>query len=122
MPRSRTASSLQTRLRRVIYAPDTPGGSPDFQPHHQPFNYYAAFDPATRAAQRAAHLKDYQDLLADIDAGRLPPVAFYKPQGNLESASRVCVDQPRAMRTSRTSSPNCARAAMGPHGHRDHLR
>ena len=71
------------QLRRVIYAPESPGGSPDFQPHHQPFNYYAAFDPATRAAQRAAHLKDYQDLLADIDAGRLPPVAFYKPQGNL---------------------------------------
>ncbi len=71
------------KARRVIYAPSTPGGSPDFQPHHQPFNYYAAFDPATQAAQRAAHLKDYADLLADIDAGRLPPVVFYKPQGNL---------------------------------------
>ena len=28
-------------------------------------------------------MKDYRDLLADIAAGRLPPVAFYKPQGNL---------------------------------------
>jgi acid phosphatase len=71
------------RLRRVIYAPETPAGSPDFQPHHQPFNYYADFDPATRAAERSEHLKDYRDLLADIAAGRLPPVAFYKPQGNL---------------------------------------
>ncbi len=71
------------KLRRVIYAPETPGGSPDFQPHHQPFNYYAAFDPAMQAAQRAAHLMDYEDLLADIAAGRLPPVVFYKPQGNL---------------------------------------
>jgi acid phosphatase len=71
------------QLRQVIYAPDTPGGSPDFQPHHQPFNYYATFDPAMQSAQRAAHLKDYGDLLADIDAGRLPPVVFYKPQGNL---------------------------------------
>jgi acid phosphatase len=69
--------------RQVIYAPDTPAGSPDFQPHHQPFNYYANFDPATQAAQRAAHLKDYQDLVADIAAGRLPQVVFYKPQGNL---------------------------------------
>jgi len=69
--------------RRVIYAPASPGGSPDFQPHHQPFNYYAAFDPAARAAQRSEHLKDYSDLLADIAAGRLPPVVFYKPQGNL---------------------------------------
>jgi acid phosphatase len=70
------------RPRKVIYAPATPAGSPDFQPHHQPFNYYADFDPATRGARRAAHLKDYRDLLADIAAGRLPPVAFYKPQGN----------------------------------------
>jgi acid phosphatase len=70
-------------VRRVIYAPSTPAGSPDFQPHHQPFNYYAMFDPAVKAAQRAEHLKDYADLVADIAAGRLPPVAFYKPQGNL---------------------------------------
>jgi acid phosphatase len=69
--------------RRVIYAPEIPAGSPDFQPHHQPFNYYAAFDPATQAARRSAHLKDYGDLVADIAAGRLPAVAFYKPQGNL---------------------------------------
>jgi acid phosphatase len=71
------------KARRVIYAPDSPAGSPDFQPHHQPFNYYADFDPATQAQQRAAHLKDYADLTADIAAGRLPPVVFYKPQGNL---------------------------------------
>jgi acid phosphatase len=69
--------------RRVIYAPETPAGSPDFQPHHQPFNYYADFDPATKSAERAAHLKDYDQLVADIAAGRLPAVAFYKPQGNL---------------------------------------
>ena len=69
--------------RTVIYAPETPGGNPDFQTHHQPFNFYANFDPATHALNRAAHLKDYTDLLADIAAGRLPPVTFYKPQGNL---------------------------------------
>jgi acid phosphatase len=76
-------SRAPKKIREVIYAPAAPGGSPDFQPHHQPFNYYAAFDPATHAEQRAAHLKDYGDLLADIAAGRLPAVAFYKPQGNL---------------------------------------
>ena len=68
--------------RRVIYAPETPAGSPDFQPHHQPFNYYADFDPVTRGGERAAHLKDYDQLTADIAAGHLPSVAFYKPQGN----------------------------------------
>jgi acid phosphatase len=70
------------QVRRAIYAPSTPGGSPDFQPHHQPFNYYATFDPGSGAAARAAHLKDYQDMLADAAAGRLPAVVFYKPQGN----------------------------------------
>lgn len=72
-----------TRARKAIYAPDTPGGAPDFQPHHQPFNYYVSFDPTAHAAHRAEHLKDYGDLLADIAGGTLPPVVFYKPQGNL---------------------------------------
>jgi acid phosphatase len=72
-----------SRMREVIYVPPTAGGNPDFQAHHQPFNYFERFDPANHARQRAAHLKDYEDLLADIAAGRLPAVTFYKPQGNL---------------------------------------
>ena len=71
------------KRREVIYAPETAGGNPDFQAHHQPFNYYAHFDPATHPEQRAEHLKDYNDLLMDIAAGHLPAVSFYKPQGNL---------------------------------------
>ena len=65
------------------------GAMPDFQYHHQPFNYFASFAPGTTA--RARHLRDAglgddpatNRLLADIDAGRLPAVTFYKPQGNL---------------------------------------
>jgi acid phosphatase len=72
-----------SKIREVIYAPATAGGDPDFQAHHQPFNYYGNFDPLAHAEYRAAHLKDYSDLLADIGAGRLPAVVFYKPQGNL---------------------------------------
>jgi acid phosphatase len=65
--------------RKLIY-----GGSVQFQPHHQPFNYYARFDPATHADARAEHLKDFDtSFLADAAAGRLPSVSFYKPQGNL---------------------------------------
>lgn len=65
--------------RQLIY-----GGTVQFQPHHQPFNYYARFDPAAQAAERDAHLKDFDaSFLADAAAGRLPSVAFYKPQGNL---------------------------------------
>jgi acid phosphatase len=69
--------------RTVIYTPSTPRGNPDFQAHHSPFNYYASFDPVKHAADRAEHLKDYNDLIADAAAGTLPSVAFYKPQGNL---------------------------------------
>ena len=72
-----------SKVREVIYAPEIARGNPDFQAHHQPFNYYEGFDPATHPEHRAAHLKDYDDLLAQIAAGRLPPVAYYKPQGNL---------------------------------------
>jgi acid phosphatase len=71
--------------RSVIYAGNSNGvattANVDFQPHHQPFNYYAEFDPATHAADRSAHLKDYNDLVADAAAGTLPAVAFYKPEG-----------------------------------------
>ncbi len=57
---------------------------PNFQFHHQPFNYFANMDPVKNPAYRAAHLKDYDtQFVADVTAGTLPPVAFYKPQGNL---------------------------------------
>jgi acid phosphatase len=59
--------------------------SSNFQPHHQPFNYFKRFDPTTVAGseERKLHLKDYSDLQKDITAGTLPSVVFYKPQGNL---------------------------------------
>ncbi|MEO8143747.1 MAG: acid phosphatase [Betaproteobacteria bacterium] len=63
--------------RGIIYNRDA--GSPNFQPHHQPLNYYTRFAP--RSADRARHLKDEKDLLAAIDAGTLPQVAFFKPAG-----------------------------------------
>jgi acid phosphatase len=66
--------------RAVIYNFDK--DSIRFQPHHQPFNYYARFAPGT--ADRERHLKDYTDLVAGIERGDLPAVAFYKPQGSLD--------------------------------------
>jgi acid phosphatase len=78
------------------FAAGSSKASPNFQYHHQPFNYFAAFDPATPAgaANRAAHLLDAgvvtdpavlaeSRLLSDIRTGRLPPVTFYKPQGSV---------------------------------------
>ncbi len=63
--------------------------SPNFQAHHQPLNYFRQFAPGTAA--RKQHLRDggtgsdasTNRFLADIEAGRLPAVSFYKPQGNL---------------------------------------
>ena len=73
------ASENSAAARSIIY-----GGTVQFQPHHQPFNYYARFDPERGAEDRARHLLDFDArFFADADAGRLPHVAFYKPQGNL---------------------------------------
>ena len=78
------------------FAAGTSKASPNFQYHHQPFNYFAAFDPATPAGQanRAAHLRDAGVVASpgalpdsafsrDIAAGTLPPVTFYKPHGSV---------------------------------------
>jgi acid phosphatase len=58
---------------------------PNFQYHHQPFNYFAKMAPGTVA--RAEHLRDGglggSEFLKAIDGGALPQVTFYKPQGNL---------------------------------------
>jgi acid phosphatase len=67
--------------RTVIYA-----GKTQFQPHHQPFNYFKEFDPTTPTtlAYRNQHLKDFDaNFLQSAAAGTLPAVSFYKPQGNL---------------------------------------
>jgi phospholipase C len=66
---------------------DGKGGGlvPDFQYHHQPFNYFASMAPGSQA--RAEHIRDGGldgvRFIKDIDEGKLPPVTFYKPQGNL---------------------------------------
>jgi acid phosphatase len=59
--------------------------APNFQFHHQPFNYFARMAPGS--ASRAEHLRDGGldglEFIKAIDAGALPQVTFYKPQGNL---------------------------------------
>jgi acid phosphatase len=78
------SSTLATATSDRKFPPTTvPGSAPNFQFHHQPFNYYAAFDPASHADARSSHLKDYNDLVADAAAGTLPSVVFYKPEGDL---------------------------------------
>lgn len=65
--------------RTVIYNEE--GAGINFQPHHQPFNYFERYAPGT--ADRAAHLKDGEEFMSAIRKGQLPAVAFYKPQGRL---------------------------------------
>jgi acid phosphatase len=62
---------------------------PNFQVHHHPFTDFRQFAPGTPA--RRQHLRDAgiggsadsNYFLAAAAAGTLPPVAFYKPQGDL---------------------------------------
>jgi phospholipase C len=62
---------------------DALAGHPDplFQFHHQAFAMFKQFADGTEA--KAKHLKDYKDFEKAVADGSLPPVAFYKPIGNL---------------------------------------
>ncbi|AAO59099.1 acid phosphatase [Pseudomonas syringae group genomosp. 3] len=63
---------------------------PNFQYHHQPFNYFKQQGPQN-PTERKKRLRDgglgdessTNRFLADAEAGKLPAVTFYKPQGNL---------------------------------------
>ena len=63
---------------------------PNFQYHHQPFNYFKQQGPQNRV-ERDKRLRDgglgdestTNKFFADAQAGKLPAVSFYKPQGNL---------------------------------------
>ncbi|MFY1663716.1 acid phosphatase [Pseudomonas sp. Pseu.R1] len=63
---------------------------PNFQYHHQPFNYFKQQGPQN-PAERNKRLRDgglgddfsTNKFFADAQAGKLPAVTFYKPQGNL---------------------------------------
>ena len=74
-----TDSVATSEHRGVIYSGKP--GSVNFQPHHQPYNYFKRYAPGTQA--RAEHLKDGTEFMQAIENGRLPQVAFYKPNGDL---------------------------------------
>src|SRR5258706_5112209 len=61
--------------RAMIYTRES--ASPNFQPHHQPSNYYARLAPGTE--DRAKYLKDATEFVEAIEKGTLPQVSFYKP-------------------------------------------
>ena len=51
---------------------------PQFQYHHQPFNYFADYAPGTPGRE---HLKDERRFIAAANRGQLPTVSFVKPYG-----------------------------------------
>jgi phospholipase C len=53
----------------------------NFQTHHQPFAYFKKY--AANTEGRSRHLKDARDFVWQVVNGTLPPVAFYKPIGEL---------------------------------------
>ncbi len=57
--------------------PGTPGVN--FQYHHQPFNYFAAYAPGQPGR---AHLQDEKNFIAAAQNGTLPTVSFVKPYGD----------------------------------------
>ncbi|MEQ1602154.1 MAG: acid phosphatase [Methylophilaceae bacterium] len=72
-------AKLARDKRRIIYT--STFGTINFQPHHQPFNYFQRFAPGT--PDRAQHLQDGETFLSAISNGSLPQVSFYKPSGDL---------------------------------------
>lgn len=68
---------------------DNPGqvqkqGTDLFQPHHQPFNYFANYAPGTKARQQ--HLQDFDEhFWPAVESGSLPQVVFIKPAGRYDT-------------------------------------
>jgi phospholipase C len=76
---AQTDGARAAAQREVIYARKP--GSASLEAHHQPFNYFARFTPGS--ADREKHLRDGSELREAIKAGKLPQVAFYKPESSL---------------------------------------
>lgn len=66
-------------FNRAVEATKAGKGLSSFSYHHHPFTTFKRFIDSEE--QRKTHLKDRSDLMADIRAGKLPPVSFYKPTG-----------------------------------------
>jgi len=96
--------------RSIIYtrAP----GSPIYQPHHQPFNYYARFAPGT--AERAQHLKDGEDFA--------PGGLVLQARGRRQRAPELYGPRDRGHAHRHAPDPPARKPAVGKHGRDRHLR
>ena len=98
-------------------------GARVFQFHHQPFNYFADLAPGTTA--RAEHLRDGglggANFIKAIDAGTLPQVTFYKPQGNLNEHAGYAEVMSGDQHIADVIAPSREKPAMGAHARHRHL-
>jgi phospholipase C len=64
----------------TVIADPTGSVAQGFDNDHQPFDYFANYQPGTPG--RAAHLRDVTEYFSDIQNHRLPAVSWIKPYGN----------------------------------------
>ena len=102
--------------RAIIY--NRAAGSPNFQPHHQPLNYFARFAPAARTAR---HLKDGEEFLRAIDEGTLPQVRSTNRPGAHAAPQLHGYPQRRRAHRRRARAPQ-EQPAMEEHGRDRDLR
>ena len=101
---------------------DAAAGHPGklFQFHHQPLAYFADLAPGTPGQK--AHLKDETDLEADIAAGTLPQVAFYKPIRRIQPPPRLRDHLGGGPAPCRPRRQAAGQQAMAGHADPGHLR
>ena len=107
---------VRRRLAGRRSTPATPTPGPYFQSHHQPFNYFADFDPGTRArAPRtcATRTCDSEFLRRSTPAGC--PRHVLQAAGQPEPAPGYAHVDARRRRTSPTSSPHLEKSPQWPH-------
>ena len=88
-------------------------GAVNFQPHHQPYNYFANYAPGTEA--RKQHLKDMEDFWDAAAAGTLPAVAFVKPDGNDNQHPGESTSRRRRPYHGHASSTRCGESPQWDH-------
>jgi len=67
--------SLELTVDGVLRCPDK-----SFQYHHQPFDFFAKFQPGTDG--RRTHLRDEKEIFEAARTGHLPAISFVKPLGS----------------------------------------
>ena len=107
----------------AIYAPETPGGQPGLSTAPSAVQLLRGVrSQAAAGAAPAASEGLRRDLIADAAAGRLPPVVFYKPQGNLNQHPGYASVAEGDAHIADLVAKLRASPQWNAHGDRDHLR